>query len=143
MITLRLVTFEGDDERAIRHIRESVFVEEQGISAEIDFDGLDASAFQVLVYMDGEAVGTGRMLGDGHIGRIAVLKPYRGQQVGTEIVLSFIKVARDKGYERVYLGAQAQAKGFYENLGFKQFGESFIDAGDIPHVSMEMVFGQT
>ena len=138
MFKIRLVAFEGEDEQSIRAIRESVFVDEQGISAEIDFDGLDATAVHALAYLNDNAVGTGRMLADGHIGRIAILKEYRGQKVGSKIVCSFIDEAVKKDYRRVYLGSQKHANGFYQRLGFTAYGEEFIDAG-IVHISMEKV----
>jgi predicted GNAT family N-acyltransferase len=139
MITVRLVTFEGDDEQSVRAIRGNVFVDEQGISADIDFDGLDASAIHALAYMDGKLVGTGRMLSDGHIGRIAILKEYRSQKVGSEVVRALIAEAVNKSYKRVYLGSQKHATRFYSRLGFTPFGEEFMDAG-IVHLSMEKVF---
>ena len=138
MFKIRLVAFEGEDEQSIRAIRESVFVDEQGISAEIDFDGLDATAVHALAYLNDNAVGTGRMLADGHIGRIAILKEYRGQKVGSKIVCSFIDEAVKKDYRRVYLGSQKHANEFYQRLGFTAYGEEFIDAG-IVHISMEKV----
>ena len=113
-------------------------MDEQGISAEIDFDGLDATAVHALAYLNDNAVGTGRMLADGHIGRIAILKEYRGQKVGSKIVCSFIDEAVKKDYRRVYLGSQKHANGFYQRLGFTAYGEEFIDAG-IVHMSMEKV----
>lgn len=139
MITVRLVTFEGDDEQSVRAIRGNVFVDEQGISADIDFDGLDASATHALAYMNGKAVGTGRMLSDGHIGRIAILKEYRSQKVGSEVVRALIAEAVNQSYKRVYLGSQKHATGFYSRLGFTAFGEEFMDAG-IVHLAMEKVF---
>ncbi|PWQ97578.1 GNAT family N-acetyltransferase [Leucothrix arctica] len=136
MFQIRLVTFEGEDEQSIRAIRESVFVNEQGISADIDFDGLDVKAMHALAYLNDIVVGIGRMLDDGHIGRIAILKAYRGQKVGSKIVLSLIDDATKKGYSRVYLGSQKHANGFYQRLGFTAYGEEFMDAG-IVHISME------
>lgn len=136
MIEVINVAFDGESEKCIRSIRESVFINEQGISPEIDFDGLDGSAIHALVSIDGKPVGTGRMLKDGHIGRVAVLSEFRGQGLGAKIVLSLIDEATIQGYERVYLGAQKQAIDFYVKLGFSPFGEEFVEAG-IVHLSMD------
>lgn len=136
MISLEIVRFAAEDEARIRQVRTPVFVEEQGVSFELDFDGLDKVATHVLATIDGLPVATGRMLDDGHIGRIAVLKNYRKQGLGTKIMSALIEEATNRKYSRVYLGAQKQALGFYSALGFTSFGEEYMDAG-IVHVLME------
>lgn len=132
------VRFEGQHREAICAIRERVFVDEQGVPAELEYDGLDPAAQHVLAWVDGEAVGTGRVLDDGHIGRIAVLPAWRGQGVGAEIVQALIEQAARAGCTRVYLGAQVHAVGFYQQLGFSVHGEPFMDAG-ILHRHMDKV----
>ena len=136
MIEVVNVTFEGENEQHIRSIRERVFINEQAISPEIEFDGLDNLAMHSLILCNGKPVGTGRILTDGHIGRIAILSDFRGQGLGTKIVLSLVQEAENKGYPRVYLGAQKHAIDFYAKLGFKPFGDEFLSAG-IVHLSME------
>lgn len=138
MGALNIVAFEGENETSIRQIRTRVFIEEQAVDPELDFDGLDKSAIHVLVRLDGQPVATGRMLEDGHIGRIAVLKNYRGRGVGSKIVMCLIEEAKSRGYNRIYLGAQTHALGFYSGLGFTPYGDEFIDAG-IMHRSMERI----
>lgn len=130
------VDFEGPHKTAICLIRETVFVQEQGVPAELEYDGLDARAMHVLACVDDRPVGTGRILSDGHIGRIAVLNTHRGQGIGAEIVQALTEQAAAAGHQRVYLGAQLHATGFYERLGFAPYGETFMDAC-IAHIHME------
>lgn len=140
MIELKEVSLSGEYKKSIRSIRESVFIVEQGIDPEIEFDQHDAKALHLLLYIDNKPVGTGRILDDGHIGRIAILRDYRGQGLGSEIIQTLVKVAVKRGYQRVYLGAQSQAIDFYKKLGFTPFGEVFLEAG-IEHLSMEKIVG--
>ena len=76
------------------------------------------------------------MLSDGHIGRLAVLKEYRGQGLGAQALLALVAEADRIGLDRVYLGAQKHAVGFYERLGFSVYGEPYMEVG-IEHVHME------
>lgn len=136
MIQFNIVPFDNEYRPNIQAIRQHVFCNEQGIAPELEFDGLDTSAIHAIALVDGNLVGTGRMLSDGHIGRIAVLKSFRGLHIGSNIVLALIEEARRKEYQRVYLGAQQQAVNFYVKLGFTPIGEPFMEAG-IEHISME------
>lgn len=136
MIESKELSLSVEDKTVIRSIRESVFIIEQVIDPDIEFDQYDAKALHVLLYVDNRPVGTGRILDDGHIGRIAILSEYRGQGLGSKIIQQLIDVARKRGYQRVYLGAQSQAIDFYTKLGFTLFGEVFFEAG-IEHLSME------
>lgn len=136
MVEVRIVSFVGDDEKNIRLIRNTVFSCEQNIKSDIDFDGSDSSALHALIFVDGESVGTGRMLDDGHIGRVAVLKECRGKGLGSIIVESLIQKAIENSFIRVYLGSQINAFNFYKKLGFTQFGEEYTEA-NIAHVLME------
>ena len=90
----------------------------------------------MLVICQDRYVGTGRMLADGHIGRLAVLEEYRGRGLGAEAVRALIEEAENRGMNRVYLGAQVHAKGFYEKLGFSAYGEPYVEA-NIKHILME------
>ena len=120
----------------LRAIRTAVFVDEQNVPVELELDGLDAQCLHVVaVSATGEAVGTGRLLPDGHIGRMAVLWPWRGQGVGRALLLELLAAARDGGFGRVELNAQAYAVGFYMRFGFNVVSGEFIDAG-IPHCTM-------
>jgi len=139
MIEIKSVTFEGENQACIRGIRSAVFGAEQGVPAELDFDSLDPVAVHVLARLDGKPVGTGRILDDGHIGRIAVRQECRGSGLGAAIVGALLAEARSRKYPRVFLGAQIHATGFYEKLGFSPFGDEYREAG-IQHVAMELFF---
>ncbi|NCF28550.1 MAG: GNAT family N-acetyltransferase [Gammaproteobacteria bacterium] len=121
---------------AIRAVRNTVFSVEQGISETLDFDGRDQDCVHVLAQIgESEIVGTARMLPDGHVGRIAVHKQWRGQGVGTQLVEYLAAVARDRGFAEIHLHSQVQAAEFYSALNFVARGEVFMEA-DIEHVLM-------
>lgn len=121
---------------ALRTVRGEVFQREQGVPEEMEWDDLDAVAVHVLARDTfGNAIGCGRLLPDGHIGRVAVLRHWRGKGVGTEIMQVLIAVARERSHDQLHLNAQTQAVPFYERLGFRAEGEEFLDAG-IPHRHM-------
>jgi predicted GNAT family N-acyltransferase len=121
---------------ALTTVRRAVFIEEQQVPEALEWDGLDESCCHVLVTAPGNRpVGCGRMKADGHIGRMAVLREYRGQGVGSAILAALLDVARRQQCAEVYLHAQVPAIPFYEKQGFTVFGEQFMDAG-IPHRSM-------
>ncbi|MDX1514256.1 MAG: GNAT family N-acetyltransferase [Gammaproteobacteria bacterium] len=127
----------ADEEADIRRIRNTVFSKEQGIDAKLDFDGRDGECIHVLAREgDGDAVGTARMMEDGHIGRIAVLAERRGRGIGRRLTLALVEAARRRAIARVYLHSQVHAVGFYEALGFRTSGPVFMEAG-IEHVRME------
>lgn len=116
-------------------IRMEVFVREQRVPAEIEMDERDASCLHALAYVDGKAVGTGRLLPDGHIGRMAVLKASRALGVGGAILERLVEEARRRGMREVRLAAQTHALAFYARHGFVAVGEVFEEAG-IPHQEM-------
>jgi predicted GNAT family N-acyltransferase len=121
----------------IRAVRDRVFVQEQGIPQELEWDGDDPCCIHVVVSDSGEnAIGTGRMQPDGRIGRLAVLEPWRGQGIGTKLLDALIEVAGRQGLEMVYLHAQLHAIPFYEKNGFEQDGREFVEDG-IRHVNMK------
>lgn len=136
MTNANVVTFSGADADHIRRVRTAVFGAEQGVPAAVDFDGRDAAATQVLAWLDGRPVGTGRMLADGHIGRIAVLAQDRGRGIGEAIMRTLMAEAVRLGCRRVFLGAQTHATGFYARLGFSPYGAHYMEAG-IEHIHME------
>ena len=125
-----------DDSEGIYAVRMAVFVEEQGIPEELDFDGLDPECWHVLTCTStSQPIGTARMQKDGHIGRIAVLKNWRRKGVGACMLASLVEKAVEQGLSGVYLHSQAQAVSFYEKRGFKKEGDIFLEA-DIPHQKM-------
>ena len=127
-----------DEARAeARRIREQVFVREQGVPLALEMDDQDAHCDHALALADdGRAVGTGRLLPDGHIGRMAVLKEWRAKGVGALLLQALIEQARQRGHARVCLNAQSYAAGFYRRYGFEVSGSEFMEAG-IPHVAMQ------
>lgn len=117
-------------------IREAVFIAEQGVPPEIELDEWDERCDHALAFdARGRAVGTGRLLPDGHIGRMAVLREHRGRGVGAAILEALIERARRRGMRRVVLNAQTHAAGFYARFGFAVSGDEYVEAG-IPHVEM-------
>ncbi len=116
-------------------IREEVFIIEQSVPKELEMDENDPLSIHVLIRDDNRGVATGRMMSDGHIGRVAVRKIYRGLGYGREVVKKLICHAEEKKLESVYLGSQLTAVGFYVTLGFESYGEVFLDAG-IKHIMM-------
>jgi len=136
MFVTKVVKYDSIEKSMIHKVRNTVFTDEQGIPSEIDFDGLDNAALHALIYIDKIVVGTGRMLNDGHIGRISILKEHRGLGLGAELVKALVESAKENSYDRVYLGAQKHAIKFYEKLGFETFGDEYVEAG-IEHMSME------
>ncbi|MBI4002414.1 MAG: GNAT family N-acetyltransferase [Nitrospira defluvii] len=126
----------GKAEPAIRGIRETVFIFEQAVPEELEWDGLDPLCAHALAWNDlGEAIGTARMQAKGTIGRMAVLKDWRGRGVGRALLQTLLDLAARQGLSRVTLSAQTHALGFYERAGFHVIGNPFMDAG-IPHRSM-------
>ncbi len=124
------------DQSAIISIRETVFINEQGVFRAEEFDGLDPECVQLLAEdLDQNAIGTARLAGQGKIGRMAVLPAWRGRGVGAALLRTLIQAARDLGIAQVLLDAQVRAIGFYETLGFEAKGPEFMDAR-IPHRKM-------
>ncbi|MEU0070307.1 GNAT family N-acetyltransferase [Streptomyces sp. NPDC006332] len=148
---LRVAQDPADREACFR-VRKEVFVGEQGVPEDIEYDAYDADAVHVLaIREDGVPLGTGRLLhgetaaaktgGDlsvGSLGRLAVTKDARGLGVGAALVGAIEEAARARGLTAVDLHAQTQATGFYERLGYVAYGPEFPDAG-IPHRAMRRV----
>lgn len=140
------------DREACFAVRKEVFVGEQGVPEDIEYDSYDAGALHVLaVREDGMPLGTGRLLsgeaaaaktgGDpsvGSLGRLAVTRSARGLGVGVALVRAIEDAARARGLAAVDLHAQTQALGFYERLGYAAYGPEFPDAG-MPHRAMRRV----
>ena len=116
-------------------IRFVVFVDEQKVPVEMELDEHDAVCVHVIARSEGRAVGTGRLLPDGHIGRMAVLKAWRGRGVGAAMLNALVGAARERGDKDVVLSAQTHARGFYMKFGFSSEGPEYPDAG-IPHQAM-------
>lgn len=111
-------------------LRFSIFVGEQNVPAGIELDDLDASCLHAVAYdPTGKAVGTGRLLPDGHIGRMAVIKEWRRQGVGAQILEALVAEAGKRGHAEVNLSAQLQAAEFYREHGFVAEGKVYEEAG--------------
>ncbi len=126
----------SDQRNNIMMIRELVFVVEQNVPMEEEIDGLDEHCWFVLAMDKTEnPIGTGRLLPSGKIGRMAVLKEYRNQGVGSAILKALIEVARLHSINELYLHGQSHAKSFYNKHNFIESGPLFDEAG-IPHYIM-------
>lgn len=140
MSGITVLTVQSQRQRdAAFSIRRRVFIDEQRVPADEEFDAEDETALHVIAIMDGAPVGTGRLLiyrDWARIGRMAVLPAYRRSGAGRAIVERLMAAARERDVTRVMLHAQTQALPFYEKLGFRAFGEEFLEAG-IPHREME------
>jgi predicted GNAT family N-acyltransferase len=129
------------DQAELRRIRENVFVHEQGVPLELEWDGIDHDCLHVLAEDEqGEAIGTGRLLPDGHIGRMAVLRRWRRRGVGSALLNELIALAEEQGMHEVVLKAQVTALPFYLGHGFAPEGEAFLDVG-IAHQRMRRSLG--
>lgn len=134
-VIVRRVSWETASD-ALRSIRKIVFVDEQNVPEELEWDGIDAQCLHVLASSAaGEAIGTGRLLPDGHIGRMAVLKSWRGCGIGGRILTELITAAREQQHAVVGLSAQTHALQFYGRHGFEVVSEEYLEAG-IPHRAM-------
>lgn len=150
------VAEERADREACFAVRKEVFVREQGVPEDIEYDAYDEVAVHVLaVREDGVPLGTGRLLhgeaaaaktgGDltvGSLGRLAVAQEARGLGIGVALVRAIEDAARARGLAAVDLHAQTHALGFYERLGYEAYGPEYPEAG-IPHRAMRRVLRPT
>ena len=119
----------AQDRALLAAVRRTVFIEEQGVPEELEWDEADARAWHWLALTNARAVGTVRMLADGHIGRMAVLVGARRQGLGSGLLVTALAQASAIGLGVVYLDAQLQALPFYVRHGFRAEGPEFLDAG--------------
>ncbi len=111
-------------------LRFAIFVGEQNVPSGIELDDMDAKCMHAVAYdVDNKAIGTGRLLPDGHIGRMAVVKEWRRRGIGAEIMAALMAEARKRGHKQVALSAQLQAAEFYRELGFVAEGKVYPEAG--------------
>jgi predicted GNAT family N-acyltransferase len=117
-------------------IRATVFVDEQKVPAELELDAWDPQCLHAVAFDGaGHALGTGRLLPDGHIGRMAVLQAARGTGVGSALLVALMEAARLRGHGAAVLSAQTHAVPFYRRHGYEVIGGEYLDC-NIPHVDM-------
>lgn len=124
----------------IKSVRVQVFQIEQGVDAELEFDGKDETATHILAYLEHRPVGTTRIryLNDktAKIERLAVLSEARGKGIGKQLMIKALAIIAQEDIKEVIVHAQSYVKQLYEQLGFEQEGEEFAEAG-IAHVKMK------
>lgn len=126
---------EPADMPAVFALRYDVFVLGQDVPEDLERDDLDAVSDHAVAFVDDVLVGTGRLLPDGTIGRMAVAASQRGAGIGAQVLRQLENRARERALGSVELHAQTHAKGFYERAGYVPFGDVYLEAG-IEHVSM-------
>ncbi len=137
----KIITTELDLQTAFA-IRRKVFIEEQQIPEDEEYDEFDtlgAACEHILVYFNGQPIGTGRLRvvdGYGKLERICILQAFRKYGLGKVIIQKLEEMTREKGLMKSKLNAQVYAEGFYEKYGYKRTGEEFMDGG-IPHILMK------
>jgi predicted GNAT family N-acyltransferase len=133
-ITVRVADWHKDN-ADIRRVRDAVFVAEQSVPPELEWDAEDGDAIHFLAFEGDFVVGTARLLPDGEIGRLSVLKDWRGMKVGDALLKAVINEAEQRDLKQQKLSAQVQAVAFYQRFGFTVVSEEFLEAG-LPHVNM-------
>lgn len=128
----------SEKQAEITSVRRAVFVEEQNVPEDIDFDGSDTDFTHVLAWdINGLPVGTARINHKGRIGRMAVLKKYRRRGIGRKMIQALMDYGRKNSITNFHVSSQVTAVGFYEIMDFEPFGEEFIEAG-ITHINMKL-----
>jgi predicted GNAT family N-acyltransferase len=131
-----LVTDWTHEQARLSRVRRAVFIDEQGVPEDLEWDADDAGSLHFLVIDGaGQAIGCARLLPDGHIGRMAVLPPWRGRGVGRALLAAVLDTAKARGHGPLRLSAQTHAAAFYARAGFDAMGSEYEEAG-IPHIAM-------
>ena len=136
MLKLELLNWPDAETRA-KPIRTKVFIEEQEVPEAEEWGHGDDTALHIIATLNGQAVATARLTETGSIGRMAVLKPYRQQNIGSAMLQTLIKTAKQRGLKRLTLNAQLHAQPFYNKHNFVKQGSVFMDAG-MPHIEMQL-----
>ena len=129
-----------DRHAALTMIREKVFIEEQKVTPQLEWDGLDEEAIHFLAYKNEEVVGCSRAIvteGVMQLGRMAVLKDHRGEGVGSALVDKAVTTSKLNQLLAIHISAQCHAIDFYKKFGFKVTSDIYLDAG-IPHRDMRL-----
>jgi predicted GNAT family N-acyltransferase len=125
-------------EQDAKFIRKQVFIIEQNIPEEEEWDDQDMISDHFVVYDQDQPIATARLLQNNSVGRVAVLKTYRGQGIGRMIMLEIIQLAHQQDRTFLQLSSQVHAISFYEKLGFSIQGDAYDECG-IPHIKMQLV----
>lgn len=125
-------------EQDAKFIRKQVFIIEQNIPEEEEWDDQDMISDHFVVYDQNQPIATARLLQNNSVGRVAVLKAYRGQGIGRMIMLEIIRQAHQQDRTFLQLSSQVHAISFYEKLGFSIQGDAYDECG-IPHIKMQLV----
>lgn len=125
-------------EQDAKFIRKQVFIIEQNIPEEEEWDDQDMISDHFVVYDQDQPIATARLLQNNSVGRVAVLKTYRGQGIGHMIMLEIIRQAHQQDRTFLQLSSQVHAISFYEKLGFSIQGDAYDECG-IPHIKMQLV----
>jgi predicted GNAT family N-acyltransferase len=135
----KLVTSDKELKGALE-VRRQVFVDEQGVSEDIELDGRDGEALHMVVTDEKKIIGTARVLflagSQAKIERMVILKPFRGRGIGREIISFLNEELSNRQIKQVFLHAQCSVIGFYKSCGFEETGSPFWEAG-IKHVRMQ------
>ncbi|MES9873376.1 MAG: GNAT family N-acetyltransferase [Candidatus Sedimenticola sp. PURPLELP] len=127
-----------EDLPALRQVREEVFIREQGVPPDLEWDDDDPEAIHLLAEdTNKRPIGTVRLLPDGQIGRMAVVSSWRNRGIGGRLICHLLESTDKQRFPRLFLNAQTQAVSFYRRFGFAEQGEVFMEAG-IPHLRMEL-----
>ncbi|MHB1216035.1 MAG: GNAT family N-acetyltransferase [Thiobacillus sp.] len=132
-----LLTDWAHGQENLSRVRRAVFIDEQGVPEQLEWDAADAAAVHLLAVAEsGQPIGCARLLPDGHLGRMAVLPAWRGRGVGRALLAAALNAAQARGLATLRLSAQTHATGFYARAGFIAVGDEYEEAG-IPHVAMQ------
>jgi len=132
-----LITDWAHEQARLSRVRRTVFIDEQGVPEDLEWDADDAGSLHFLVIDGaGQAIGCARLLPDGHIGRMAVLPAWRGRGVGRALLAAVLDTAQARGHGTLRLSAQTHAAAFYARAGFVAVGSNYEEAG-IPHIAMQ------
>ncbi|CAM8400126.1 ElaA Predicted acyltransferase [Candidatus Methylopumilus planktonicus] len=126
----------------LKNIREKVFIQEQKVTPQLEWDGMDEKAIHFLVFNDKAAIGCARAIvikDHMQLGRMAVLKEYRGQGIGSALIEKAMTTAKLNQLSAIYISAQCHAIDFYKKFGFEVTSDIYLDA-EIPHRDMTLDF---
>jgi predicted GNAT family N-acyltransferase len=124
-------------ESELRAIRTPVFIEEQFVTHEFEWDEIDANAVHLLATFDNQPIACLRIIHYQKIGRMAVIKQWRGKGLGAALLREAIDICKKQGSKSICLSAQTHAINFYLKAGFKQASDEYTDV-DIPHIDMQL-----